>query len=210
MGLFLNQGQCCCAGSRLFVHEKIYDEFVSRSVEAAKKIVVGDPFGETTHQGPQVDNDQMTKILGYVETGKKEGAKLLTGGNRHGKKGYFVEPTVFADVQDNMTIAKEEIFGPVMSILKFKTTDEVIERANNSHYGLGAGVVTRSIDNAIKLSNAIRAGTVWVNTYDAFDSTTPFGGFKDSGLGRELGEHGLRNYLETKTVIIKRPDDSLP
>ncbi len=210
LGLFLNHGQCCCAGSRLFVHEKIYDEFVKRSVEAAKKIVVGDPFGETTNQGPQVDNEQMTKILGYVESGKKEGAKLLTGGNRHGKKGYYVEPTVFADVQDNMKIAKEEIFGPVMSILKFKTTDEVIERANNSNYGLGAGIVTRSIDNALKLSNAIRAGTVWVNTYDAFDSTTPFGGFKDSGIGRELGEHGLRNYLETKTVIIKRPDDALP
>ena len=104
---------------------------------------------------------------------------MLTGGNRHGKKGYFVEPTIFADVQDNMKIAKEEIFGPVMSILKFKTTDEVIERANNSNYGLGAGIVTRSIDNALKISNAIRAGTVWVNTYDAFDSTTPFGGFKD-------------------------------
>lgn len=132
LGLFLNHGQCCCAGSRLFVHEKIYDEFVAKSVEAAKKIVVGDPFAETTGQGPQVDNDQMTKILGYVESGKKEGAKLLTGGNRHGKKGYFVEPTVFADVQDDMKIAKEEIFGPVMSILKFKTTDEVIHRANNS------------------------------------------------------------------------------
>lgn len=152
----------------------------------------------------------MTKILGYVESGKKEGAKLLTGGHRHGNKGFFVEPTVFADVKDNMKIAKEEIFGPVMSILKYKTTDEVIQRANNSNYGLAAGVVTKSIDNALKVSNALRAGTVWVNTYDAFDSTTPFGGFKDSGIGRECGEHGLRNYLETKTVIIKRPDDSLP
>lgn len=152
----------------------------------------------------------MTKILGYIEAGKKEGAKLLTGGARHGKKGFFIEPTVFADVKDEMKIAKEEIFGPVMSILKFKDVDEVIKRANDSHYGLAAGLVTKNIDTAIKVSNALRAGTVYVNCYDQFDSTTPFGGFKDSGVGRELGEAGLRNYLEQKTVIIKRPDDSLP
>jgi aldehyde dehydrogenase (NAD+) len=134
----------------------------------------------------------------------------LTGGARHGKKGWFIEPTVFADVQDNMTIAREEIFGPVMSIMRFKDINEVIDRANNSEYGLAAGIVTKDIGNAIKLSNGIRAGTVYVNCYDAFDSTTPFGGFKDSGVGRELGEAGLRNYLESKTVIIKRPDDSMP
>ena len=152
----------------------------------------------------------MNKILGFIESGKKEGAKLLAGGARHGTKGFFVQPTVFADVMDDMKIAKEEIFGPVMSILKFKDIDEVIKRANNSHYGLAAGVVTRSIDNALKISNGIRAGTIYVNCYDQFDSTTPFGGFKDSGVGRELGEAGLRNYLESKTVIMKRPDDSLP
>lgn len=152
----------------------------------------------------------MNKILGYIESGKKEGAKLVAGGSRHGTKGFFVQPTVFADVQDNMKIAKEEIFGPVMSILKFKTVDEVIERANNSNYGLAAGIMTRSIDNALKISNALRAGTVWVNCYDAFDSNAPFGGYKDSGIGRELGEYGLRGYLETKCVVIKRPDDSLP
>lgn len=152
----------------------------------------------------------MTKILGYIEKGQKEGAKLLTGGKRHGSKGFFVEPTIFADVNDNMTIAKEEIFGPVMSILKFKTVDEVISRANDSQYGLGAGINTKSIDNAIKISNGLRAGTVYVNCYDVFDPAAPFGGFKDSGLGRELGEAGLRNYLESKTVIIKRPDSSLP
>jgi aldehyde dehydrogenase (NAD+) len=148
--------------------------------------------------------------LGYIEKGKNEGARLLTGGKRHGTKGFFVEPTVFADVQDNMTIAKEEIFGPVLSILKFKTVDEVIQRANNSAYGLGAGLVTKSVDNAIKISNGLRAGTIYVNCYDAFDAAAPFGGFKDSGVGRELGEAGLRNYLESKTVIIKRPDDSMP
>lgn len=148
--------------------------------------------------------------MNYIDIGKKEGAKLLTGGKRVGSRGWFVEPTVFADVKDDMTIAKEEIFGPVMSILKFKDVDEVIQRANNSCYGLGAGVVTKSVDNAIKISNGLRAGTVYVNCYDVFDANTPFGGFKDSGIGRELGEAGLKNYLESKTVIIKRPDDSLP
>ena len=148
--------------------------------------------------------------MNYINIGQKEGAKLLTGGKRVGNKCWFVEPTVFADVKDDMTIAKEEIFGPVMSIMKFKTVDEVIQRANNSNYGLGAGIVTKNIDNAIKISNALRAGTVYVNSYDVFDANTPFGGYKDSGIGRELGEYGLKNYLETKTVIIKRPDDSLP
>ncbi|CDW77748.1 betaine-aldehyde dehydrogenase [Stylonychia lemnae] len=208
--LFFNQGQCCIAGSRLFVHEKIYDTFVNRAAELAKKTVIGNQFDPNTQQGPQVNQEQLTKILGFIESGKKEGAKLLTGGKRHGNKGFFVEPTIFADVQDNMTIAKEEIFGPVLSILKFKTVDEVIQRANNSAYGLGAGLVTNNMDNAIKISNGLRAGTVYVNCYDVFDAAAPFGGFKDSGLGRELGEAGLRNYLESKTVIIKRPDDSLP
>ena len=148
--------------------------------------------------------------MNYIDIGKKEGAKLMTGGKRVGAKGWFVEPTVFADVKDDMTIAKEEIFGPVMSILKFKNIDEVIKRANDSHYGLGAGVVTRSVENALKISNGIRAGTVYVNCYDVFDANTPFGGFKNSGVGRELGEYGLRNYLETKTVIMRRPEDSMP
>jgi len=192
------------------VHEKIYDEFVARSTEVSRKRKVGDPFAAETDQGPQVDNEQFAKIMNYINIGQKEGAKLMTGCKRIGKKGYFIEPTVFAGVTDDMTIAKEEIFGPVMSILKFKNIDEVIQRANNSNYGLGAGIVTRSVENALKLSNGIRAGTVYVNCYDVFDANTPFGGFKDSGVGRELGEYGLRNYLETKTVIIKRPDDSMP
>jgi aldehyde dehydrogenase (NAD+) len=148
--------------------------------------------------------------MNYIDIGKNEGAKLLTGGGRVGTKGHFVQSTVFSDVTDDMTIAKEEIFGPVMAIMKFKTIDEVIARANNSNYGLGAGVVTQNIDNAQKLINGIRAGTVYVNCYDVFDSATPFGGFKDSGIGRELGQHGLHNYLETKNVIIKRPDGALP
>lgn len=193
----------------MFVQEKIYDEFVRRSVETSKARKVGDQWGDAD-QGSQIDGEQMNKILGFIEQGKKEGAKLLTGGNRVGNKGFFVESTVFADVQDEMTIAKEEIFGPVMSIMKFKDIDEVIARANNSNYGLGAGVVTKDLNKALKISNALRAGTVYVNCYDVFDANTPFGGYKDSGIGRELGEYGLHNYLETKTVVMKRPDDSLP
>lgn len=173
-----------------YVQEKIYDEFVKRSAERAKSIKVGDPFSATTNQGPQVDSEQMNKIIGYINKGKEQ-ARLVTGGNRVGKKGvfvcvfalqvflifllkgFFVEPTVFADVKDEHVIAKEEIFGPVMSILKFKTVDEVIRRANNSVYGLGAGVVTKSLDNAIKISNGLRAGTVYVNCYDVFDRWPP-------------------------------------
>lgn len=139
----------------MFVHEKIYDEFVRRSVEVSKKRKVGDPFNKETEQGPQIDGEQFNKIMHYIDVGRKEGAKLLTGGSRVGTKGWFVEPTVFADVKDEMKIAKEEIFGPVMSILKFKDIDEVIRRANNSHYGLGAGVVTRSVDNALKFANGL-------------------------------------------------------
>jgi len=209
LGLFLNQGQCCIAGSRLFVHENIYEEFVRRSVEEARKRVVGDPFAQNTNQGPQIDCEHMNNILNYISIGSREGAKLLTGGKRLGKKGYFIEPTVFSDVKDEMTIAKEEIFGPVMSILKFSSIDEVIMRANRSLYGLGAGVVTRDIEKALKLANGLQSGTVYVNCYDVFDSNTPFGGFKNSGMGRELGEYGLVNYTEVKTVIIKRSKDSM-
>jgi aldehyde dehydrogenase (NAD+) len=210
LGLFMNMGQCCIAGTRLYVQEGIYDEFVRRSAEVAAARTVGDPFDATTEQGPQIDETQFEKILGYIEEGKKEGARLLTGGKRVGSRGWFVEPTVFADVTDDMTIAREEIFGPVMCILKFKTIDEVIARANDSNYGLGAGLVTKNLDNAIKISNGLRAGTVYVNCYNQFDTNTPFGGFKDSGIGRELGQAGLQGYLENKTVIIKRPDDSMP
>ena len=210
LGLFLNQGQCCIAGTRLFVQEGIYDEFVQKSVEATKARKVGDPFAPDTDQGPQVSKEQMDQVLDFIESGKKEGATLLTGGSRKGDKGYYVESTVFTDVTDDMKLAKEEHFGPIMSILKFKDIDEVLQRANNSEYGLGAGLVTRNLDNAIKLANGLRVGTVYVNCYDVIQATTPFGGYKDSGIGRELGEEGLKNYLETKTVIMKRPDDSLP
>jgi len=201
--LFFNQGQCCCAGSRTFVEENVYDEFVDKSVARAKKRTVGNPFDRNTEQGPQVDQDQFDKVMGYIESGKKDKAKLVAGGNRVGTKGYFIEPTVFSDVQDNMTIAQEEIFGPVMSILKFKSIDEVVDRANKNMYGLAAAVWTKDITKAHAIADSVRAGTVWVNCYDVFDAAAPFGGFKQSGIGRELGEYGLANYTEVKTVTVK-------
>nr|XP_048676894.1 aldehyde dehydrogenase, mitochondrial isoform X2 [Caretta caretta] len=203
--LFFNQGQCCCAGSRTYVQEDVYHEFVERSIERAKSRVVGNPFDSQTEQGPQVDEEQFKKILGYISTGKQEGAKLLCGGNPAADRGYFIQPTIFGDVQDNMTIATEEIFGPVMQILKFKTIEEVIERANNSKYGLAAAVFTKDLDKANYVSQALRAGTVWINCYDVFGAQAPFGGYKASGNGRELGEYGLEAYTEVKTVTIKVP-----
>jgi aldehyde dehydrogenase (NAD+) len=201
--LFYNQGQCCCAGSRTFVEEKIYDEFVARSTERAKRRRVGDPLDRQTEQGPQVDNDQFNKVMSYVEAGKQDGAKLMCGGERVGDRGYFVAPTVFADVKDDMKIAQEEIFGPVMSILKFKDMDDLVDRANRTIYGLAAAVWTRDIGKAHHVANNVRAGTVWVNCFDVFDAAAPFGGFKQSGIGRELGEYGLQQYSEIKTVTVK-------
>ncbi len=201
-GLFFNQGQCCVAGSRIYVEEAIYDEFVHKISAKAKGRRVGDPFDPTTEQGPQVSQEQMDRILGYIEHGKKDGAKLLTGGKRAGSNGYFVEPTVFADVQDEMTIAQEEIFGPVMSILKFKDANEVIERGNRTNYGLAAAVWTKDVRKAHAIAHRLKAGTVWVNCYDVFDAAAPFGGFKMSGIGRELGQYALAMYTEVKTVTM--------
>jgi aldehyde dehydrogenase (NAD+) len=202
-GLFFNHGQCCCAGSRVFVEEKIYDKFVEMSGARASKRTVGDPFDPQTEQGPQVDQSQFDKVMGYIDSGRSEGAKLVCGGGRVGDKGYFIQPTVFADVQDDMKIAKEEIFGPVMSIIPFKTVDEVVTRANRTEYGLAAAVWTRDIAKAHAIANSVRAGTVWVNCYNVLDTRAPFGGFKQSGIGRELGEYGLQQYTEVKTVTVK-------
>ncbi|XP_018017996.1 aldehyde dehydrogenase, mitochondrial [Hyalella azteca] len=205
-GLFFNQGQCCCAGTRTFVEDSIYDEFVERSLERAKKRTIGDPFDASNEQGPQIDEEQMTKILSLVDSGKKDGAKLVCGGARHGDRGYFVQPTIFRDVKDNMRIAQEEIFGPVMQILKFSDIKEVIERANNTQYGLAAAVFTNDLDKANLFAQGLRAGTVWINCYDVLNAQTPFGGYKMSGQGRENSEFGLRNYLEVKAVITKLPN----
>jgi aldehyde dehydrogenase (NAD+) len=203
LGLFVNQGQSCCAGSRVFVEEKIYDEFVEKSIARALKRKVGDPLDPRTDQGPQVSQSQFDSVMGYIEAGKSEGATLACGGERVGDRGYFVQPTVFSGVQDEMTIAREEIFGPVMSVIPFKDVDEVIKRANRTPYGLAAGVWTRDIKKALAVANGVRAGTVWVNCYHVLDTRAPFGGFKQSGIGRELGEYGLQQYTEVKTVTVK-------
>eukprot|EP00960_Hanusia_phi_P071670 767601-Hanusia_phi.AAC.1 len=202
LGLFLNQGQTCCASSRIFVQESIYDKFVELATQQSKARVVGDPTNPATMQGPQVDKIQFDRVMGYIEKGKKEGARLTTGGERFGDKGFFIQPTVFADVQDDMVIAKEEIFGPVMSLMKFKTVEEVIERANNTSFGLAAGVCTKNVQVGLKIARAIRAGTIWFNCFNNFDAAVPFGGYKESGVGREKGPYALENYLEVKSVMI--------
>ncbi len=201
-GLYFNQGQCCCAGSRLFVHEKIHDKFINKITSMNKSRKLGDPLDPSTEQGPQVNKEQFDKILGYIESGKKEGAQCITGGKRHGERGFYVEPTLFTGVSDEMTIAQEEIFGPVMSVLKFQSDEDLIARANSTCYGLAAAVWTRDIARAHRFASEVRAGTVWVNCYDVFDAAAPFGGFKLSGMGRELGEEGLKAYTETKTVTV--------
>ncbi|UYV65183.1 ALDH1A2 [Cordylochernes scorpioides] len=198
--VFENMGQCCCAATRTFVHEAIYDTFVAKSRELAGKRVVGDPFDEKTIQGPQVDEEQFNKILTLIESGKNEGAKLECGGQRQGSKGYFVQPTIFSGVGDNMTIAQQEIFGPVQQILKFKTLEEAIVRSNNTSYGLAAGILTENLNDALTFSQGVQAGTIWVNTYLHNSPQTPFGGFKMSGQGRELAEDGIMDFLEIKTV----------
>uniref|UniRef100_A0A4W5MCP2 Aldehyde dehydrogenase 1 family, member A2 n=1 Tax=Hucho hucho TaxID=62062 RepID=A0A4W5MCP2_9TELE len=202
-GVFFNAGQCCTAGSRIFVEEPIYEEFVRRSVERAKRRTVGSPFDPTTEQGPQISQEQQSRVLEFIQSGISEGARLECGGKALGLKGFFIEPTVFSNVKDDMRIAKEEIFGPVQQIMKFKTIDEVIERANNTEYGLVAAVFTRDITKAMTISTAMQAGTVWINCFNALSTQCPFGGYKMSGNGRELGDCGLKEYSEVKTITIK-------
>ncbi len=201
--IYFHGGQCCTAGSRLFVEEKIRDEFVSKLAAKAKERRIGDPLDPNTQQGPQVSQEQFDKILGYVDLGQKQGAKLVTGGQRVGDKGYFVEPTIFDGVKDDMAIAKDEIFGPVVSVLPFKSVEDVFERANRTNYGLAAAIWTKDLDKAHLYAKHVKAGTVWVNCYHVVDTSTPFGGFKQSGHGRENGEAALELYTELKTVTIK-------
>lgn len=201
----VNQGQCCVAATRTFVHESIYDEFVKRTVELAKSHKIGNPLDENVDHGPQIDEEQFNKVLNLIESGVKQGAKLEIGGRRHGTVGLFVEPTVFSNVTDDMNIAKDEIFGPVQQILKFSNKEEVIERANSTTYGLGAGVFTNDISLALEVMARLDAGQVYVNQYMIGGVQVPFGGFKQSGIGRELGLEGLRQYYEVKGVVIDMP-----
>ncbi|XP_065850190.1 aldehyde dehydrogenase family 2 member C4 isoform X2 [Euphorbia lathyris] len=201
LAILYNKAKICVAGSRVYVQEGIYDEVVKKLIEKAQNWVVADPFDPKSQLGPQVDKKQYEKILGYIEQGKKEGATLLTGGKPSGTKGYFLQPTIFADVKEDMTIVKEEIFGPVMSLMKFKTIEEGIERANKTKYGLAAGIVTKNIDVANTVSRSIRAGIIWVNCYFAFDNDAPYGGYKMSGFGRDFGSESLHKYLQVKSVV---------
>ncbi|KAI7978987.1 hypothetical protein LOK49_Contig576G00002, partial [Camellia lanceoleosa] len=187
LALFFNQGQCCCAGSRTFVHERVYDEFIEKAKALALKRVI--------------DSEQFKKILKYIRSGIEGGATLESGGERFGSKGYYIQPTVFSNVQDNMLIAKGEILGPVQSILKFKDLDEVIRQANMTRYGLAAGVFTQNIDTANTLTRALKAGTVWINCFDIFDAAIPFVEYKMAGQGREKGIFSLNNYLQGKAVV---------
>ncbi|XP_073320509.1 retinaldehyde dehydrogenase 3 [Pagrus major] len=202
-GAFYNQGQCCTAASRVFVEESIHEEFVRRSIENAKKIVIGDPLDPRTSHGPQIDQQQFDKIMDLIESGKKEGAKLEYGGTAVGEKSLFIHPTIFSGVKDHMRIAKEEIFGPVQCIFSFKSQEKAVERANTSQYGLVSAVFTTSMDKALSVSAALETGTVWINCYNALHAQTPFGGYKMSGNGRELGEYALAEYSEVKAVTIK-------
>ncbi len=203
MGIFYNQGQCCSAGSRIFVEKPAYEGLLNELVERARKVRLGPGIDPNTQMGPLVSEEQMGRVMGYVESGRKEGAKVLAGGERLADaKGFFVKPTVFAEVSDAMRVAREEIFGPVATVLPFDSLEEVVSRANASPYGLAAGVWTKDVKKAFKAAQALRAGTVWINAYNVTDTTSPWGGFKESGWGREAGSEAIRLFTEVKTVWV--------
>ncbi|EXJ55835.1 aldehyde dehydrogenase [Cladophialophora yegresii CBS 114405] len=202
-GIFFNHGQCCCAGSRIYVQSGIYDKFIQAFKERTSKNVVGDPFKADTFQGPQVSKLQFDRIMNYIQSGKEAGAKVETGGERHGNEGYFIQPTIFSNVSEDMKIMQEEIFGPVCSISKFETEEEVIKSGNETTYGLAAAVHTQNLNTAIRVANSLKAGTVWVNNYNMISYQVPFGGFKESGIGRELGKYALANYTQIKSVRVR-------
>ncbi|GAA5906122.1 hypothetical protein JCM6882_003567 [Rhodosporidiobolus microsporus] len=201
-GLFFNAGQCCCAGSRVFVQESIYDQFLEKLTAKVKSIKVGDSFAADTFQGPATSQLQFDRISAHIQSGKDEGATVHTGGERHGTEGYFIQPTIFTDVHPNMKIAQEEIFGPVVVVQKFKDEADVVAKANDTMYGLAAAVFTRDISKAFRVANKVQAGTVWINCYNQLNSQVPFGGYKQSGIGRELGEYALKNYTNVKSIHV--------
>ncbi|WP_071394723.1 aldehyde dehydrogenase family protein [Bacillus tuaregi] len=201
-GVMFNQGQVCCAGSRVFIQKKQFDNVIADMAAHANNIKQGAGIHGDTEIGPLVSAEQQNRVLSYIDKGLNEGAQLVAGGKKPQEQGYFVAPTIFADVRDEMTIAREEIFGPVISAMPYEDLDELVKRANNSDFGLAAGVWTRDLQNAHYIANNLRAGTVWVNCYNVFDAASPFGGFKQSGIGREMGSYALENYTEVKSVWI--------
>jgi len=204
-GIFYNKGEVCAAGSRLFLEQSVHDEFMSKLTDRVKTLKVGDPMDKATRMGPVVSKQQMETVLSYIEAGKREGAEVVAGGGRAqvgNGKGFFVEPTIFDRVTNSMKIAREEIFGPVLSVIPFRSVEDGIAQGNQTSYGLAAAVWTRDVSKALRAAKAIRAGTVWVNAYNLFDAALPFGGFKESGFGREMGSVGLDGYTEVKTVWV--------
>ena len=201
--IFFNHGQCCCAGSRLFIEDKIFDKVVEGVSESAKKIRVGPGMNTDTQMGPLVSEEQFRRVCGYMEAGLSEGAKAVVGGKKVGNRGYFVEPTVLVNTNPKMRVVQEEIFGPVVTAMPFKSVDEIAAEANNTSYGLAAGIWTKDIGKAHSLANKLKAGTVWINCYNVFDAAMPFGGYKQSGWGREMGKEALELYTETKAVCVK-------
>jgi phenylacetaldehyde dehydrogenase len=201
--IFFNHGQCCCAGSRLYVEKSIYDQVVEGVAAQAKKIKVGSGLDPATHMGPLVSEEQLNRVCGYLESGLSQGAKAVVGGRKAGDRGYFVEPTVLVDTKEDMKVVQEEIFGPVVAAMPFTDPEEIIPRANNSEYGLAAAVWTRDISKAHRMAEQLRAGTVWINCYNVFDAALPFGGYKQSGWGREMGHDVLNLYTQTKAVCTK-------
>jgi len=203
-GIFYNAGQICIAGSRIFVQEGVYDKFISKFAEAAEVMdaTAGDPFLEATRHCPQISQIQYDRVMSYIDSGKQDGAKVAIGGGRIGNAGYFIEPTVFTDVTPDMKIAKEEIFGPVGTVFKFKTEEEVIAAANDTTYGLACYIYTENSSRAIRVAHAIEAGTAFVNSSLVLENSVPFGGYKQSGIGREFGEYALETYTQVKGVHI--------
>jgi acyl-CoA reductase-like NAD-dependent aldehyde dehydrogenase len=204
-GIFYNKGEVCAAGSRLLVERRVHDEFVDKLVNRVKGLKVGDPMDKGTRMGPVVSAQQLDTVLSYVESGRREGATLAAGGERMrvgNGRGYFVQPTVFTGVSNAMRIAREEIFGPVLSVIPFNDADDAVAQGNETFYGLAAAVWTRDVGKALRVARALRAGTVWVNAYNLYDAALPFGGFKESGFGRELGQAGLDLYTEIKSVWV--------
>jgi len=204
VGIFSNMGQSCVAGSRIFVQEGIYNEFLTKFTDTAAHLAskTGDPFGKGTEHGPQVSKVQFDRVMGYIDSGKESGATVHHGGERHGDEGYFIKPTIFTDVHPEMKIVKEEIFGPVAVIVKFKDEAEVVEMANNTTYGLAAHIFTQNVSRSIRIAHAVEAGTVWVNCAQTVELNVPFGGYKQSGIGRELGEYALETYTQVKAVHV--------